>query len=63
MWVSIKPAQARREAADALERARRGIDPTSEKKQRRTAAQADTFGALVALPFPSQSPGTKSQCM
>ena len=48
-YPAIKPAQARREAAAALDRARGGIDPAVEKRARRYARdpQADTFGALV----------------
>src|SRR5215510_15362257 len=48
-YPAIKPAQARREAAAALDRARGGIDPAVEKRARRYAQdpQADTFGALV----------------
>src|SRR5450631_742803 len=33
-YPAIKPAQARREAATALERVRAGADPTAEKKAR-----------------------------
>ena len=43
----IKPAQARREAGDALERVRQGIDPAVEKKARRLSAENDTFGILL----------------
>jgi hypothetical protein len=48
-YPSIKPAQARREAAAALDRARAGIDPAVEKRARRYARdpQGDTFSALV----------------
>jgi integrase len=48
-YPSIKPAQARREAAVALESARQGTDPSEEKRIRRQspAAEVDTFGALV----------------
>jgi integrase len=48
-YPAIKPAQARREAAAALSRAREGIDPAVEKRARRYARspQADTFGVLV----------------
>ena len=45
----IKPAQARREAGDALERVRQGIDPAVEKKVRRLSPspESDTFGILL----------------
>jgi integrase len=45
----IKPAQARREADDALERVRQGIDPAVEKKARRLSPspESDTFGILL----------------
>jgi integrase len=46
-YPPIKPAQARREAGDALERARQGIDPAVEKKARRLSAESDTFGILL----------------
>jgi integrase len=48
-YPAIKPAQARREAAAALERLRQGIDPAVEKKARRNALapEADTFENLV----------------
>src|SRR5437667_268670 len=42
-YPAIKPAQARREAAAALDRARSGFDPASEKRARRHAVEADTF--------------------
>lgn len=47
-YPPIKPAQARREANDALERVRQGIDPIVEKKIRRTSPspENDTFGIL-----------------
>src|SRR6266849_11058554 len=43
-YPAIKPAQARREAAAALERARGGVDPAVEKRARRYAPvpEADT---------------------
>jgi integrase len=46
----IKPAQARREAAAALERARGGVDPAAEKRARRYAPApgTDTFSNLVS---------------
>jgi integrase len=45
----IKPAQARREAAAALERVRQGIDPSTEKKLNRLmpAPGADIFALLL----------------
>jgi integrase len=48
-YPAIKPAQARKEATAALERARAGIDPTAEKKARRYAAlsEPDCFERLV----------------
>src|SRR5262245_47946240 len=48
-YPAIKPAQARREAVAALDRALGGIDPAVEKRARRYARdpQADTFGVLV----------------
>jgi integrase len=48
-YPAIKPAQARREAAAALDRARGGVDPAVEKRTRRyaRAPEADTFGVLV----------------
>lgn len=47
-YPPIKPAQARREADEALERVRQGIDPAVEKKIRRTSPlpENDTFGIL-----------------
>jgi len=46
---AIKPAQARREAASALERVRQGIDPSVEKKLHRltSGSGGDTIAALV----------------
>src|SRR5215203_1074483 len=48
-YPAIKPAQARREAAAALDRLRAGVDPAAEKKVRRhtPSPAADTFGDLV----------------
>jgi hypothetical protein len=48
-YPAIKPAQARREAAAALERVRAGFDPATEKRERRNARtpKRDTFGDLV----------------
>ena len=48
-FPAIKPAQARREASDILDRVRAGIDPTVEKRERRYARppEADTFGAVA----------------
>jgi integrase len=45
----INPAQARREAAAALERVRQGVDPSVEKRLQRLAPAlgADNFGALL----------------
>jgi hypothetical protein len=49
-YPAIKPAQARREAADALGRARQGVDPSAEKQARRLARspETETFGAVRA---------------
>src|SRR5262245_22843880 len=46
----IRPAQARREAAAALERVRGGVDPAAEKRARRYAPdpETDTFNKLVS---------------
>jgi integrase len=51
-YPAIKPAQARREAAAALERVREGVDPAEEKRARREmrTPETDTFGA-VALDY------------
>src|SRR3981189_776234 len=51
-YPAIKPAQARREAAAALERVREGADPAEEKRARREmrTPETDTFGA-VALDY------------
>jgi Arm DNA-binding domain len=48
-YPSIKPAQARREAQDALERVRDGVDPGEEKRVRREmrTPETDTFGAVA----------------
>jgi len=48
-YPAIKPAQARREAAAALERVRLGIDPAEEKRARQDipAPDQDTFSVLV----------------
>jgi integrase len=46
-YPAIKPAQARREAAAALDLARSGRDPASEKRARRLTEKADTFEVLV----------------
>jgi integrase len=61
----IKPAQARREAASALERVRQGIDPSVEKKLHRLAAGSrnETIAALVddylkRHALPNTAPGT-----
>jgi integrase len=48
-YPTVKPAQARKEAAAALERVREGFDPAEEKRARRDlrAPENDTFGTLV----------------
>jgi integrase len=48
-YPAIKPAQARSEAAAALERVRQGVDPAEEKKSRRDmrTPETDTFGAVA----------------
>jgi integrase len=48
-YPAIKPAQARREAINALERVRQGIDPAEEKRARRDkpSPEDETFEALV----------------
>ena len=48
-YPAIKPVEARREAAAALERARGGVDPTQEKRARREmrTPETDTFGAVA----------------
>jgi integrase len=47
-YPSIKPAQARKEAAAALERVRQGFDPAEEKRARRLRSpEADSFSAVA----------------
>jgi integrase len=48
-YPAVKPAQARREAAAALERVRGGADPAEEKRARREmrTPETDTFGAVA----------------
>jgi hypothetical protein len=48
-YPAIKPAQARREAAAALERVREGADPAEEKRAHREmrTPEADTFGGVA----------------
>jgi hypothetical protein len=48
-YPAIKPAQARREAMEALERVRQGVDPSAEKQVQRLARplEAETFGAVA----------------
>jgi integrase len=48
-YPAIKPGQARREATNALERVRQGIDPAEEKRARRDkpSPEAETFEVLV----------------
>jgi integrase len=46
-FPALKPALARREAGAALERVRLGIDPAEEKRNRRLASEADTFGRTL----------------
>jgi integrase len=48
-YPAIKPSQARREATNALERVRQGIDPAEEKRARRDkpSPEAETFEVLV----------------
>jgi Arm DNA-binding domain len=48
-YPAIKPGQARREATNALERVRQGIDPAEEKRARRdkSSPEAETFEVLV----------------
>src|ERR1039458_7221682 len=41
-YPAIKPAQARREATNALERVRQGIDPAEEKRTRRDMPSPET---------------------
>ena len=67
-YPAIKPAQARREASAALERARQGFDPSEEKRQRRLmpAPEADTFEAAVkdylVRVRRNMAPGTFKEC-
>ena len=48
-YPAIKPGQARREATNALERVRQGLDPAEEKRARRDkpSPEAETFEVLV----------------
>jgi len=48
-YPAIKPAQARKEAAAALERVREGFDPAEEKRARRDlrTSDADSFSAVA----------------
>jgi integrase len=48
-YPAIKPAQARKEAAAALERLRQGFDPAEEKRARRDlpSPDADSFSAVA----------------
>src|SRR5439155_19021616 len=48
-YPSLKPAQARKEAAAALVRVREGVDPAEEKRARRDlrTPETDTFGAVA----------------
>jgi integrase len=48
-YPAVKPAQARREAAAALEQVRGGGDPAEEKRARREmrTPETDTFGAVA----------------
>jgi integrase len=48
-YPAIKPAQARKEAAAALERVREGFDPAEEKRARRDprSPDADSFSAVA----------------
>jgi integrase len=48
-YPAIKPMQARREAAAALERVREGVDPAEEKRARHEmrTPETDTFGAVA----------------
>src|SRR5947209_4721436 len=48
-YPALKPKDARREAADALERVRKGIDPAIEKRvlRARRLLEPDTFGDVV----------------
>jgi integrase len=48
-FPAIKPAQARRAAGEALDRVSSGVDPSQEKRARRSAAapENDTFAAVA----------------
>jgi integrase len=48
-YPALKPAQARREAAAALDRVRQGVDPAEEKRSRRDQRppEHETFGAMA----------------
>jgi integrase len=46
-YPAIKPADARRRAQRALDRAREGIDPTEEKRASRLASPTRNFGELA----------------
>ena len=61
-YPAIKPAQARREAAAALERVREGVDPAEEKRAQREmrTPETDTFGA-VALDYVERHHGKNSR--
>jgi integrase len=61
-YPAIKPAQARREAAAALERVREGVDPAEEKQAQREmrTPETDTFGA-VALDYVERHHGKNSR--
>src|ERR1700730_15512207 len=61
-YPAIKPAQARREAAAALERVRGGGDPAEEKRAQREmrTPETDTFGA-VALDYVERHHGKNSR--
>ena len=61
-YPAIKPVQARREAAAALERVRGGVDPAEEKRAQREmrTPETDTFGA-VALDYVERHHGKNSR--
>jgi integrase len=61
-YPAIKPAQARRAAAEALERVREGVDPAEEKQAQREmrTPETDTFGA-VALDYVERHHGKNSR--
>ena len=61
-YPAIKPVQARREAAAALERVREGVDPAEEKQAQREmrTPETDTFGA-VALDYVERHHGKNSR--